>query len=123
MSENPAIFHTAVPSEWYSFDKLDTGTHKQLLLWDLYSVIGTPLDIEYAKKTLSELYSEVVEHIPESYVLDGAGIINFSNEKPSFDEYIDEQIVMEKQYCFGLQPNNPPTIKRTVSEIKIKCRN
>ena len=50
ISQNPVTFHTAVPSEWYSLDKLDTGTCKQLLLWELYSVIGTPLDIEYAKK-------------------------------------------------------------------------
>ena len=40
--------------------------------------------------------------------------------KEKIHEYIDEQIVMEKQYCFGIQPDNAPTIKRTISEIKIK---
>jgi len=116
-------YYPSIPSEWHKVIKVETGDYKPLLRWDLYSIIGTPLDIDYAKKELSESYSKVEEYLPEPHILEGMGIINFADDSPSFNKYRQKEIVIEKLFCFGAQPPKSPTLERVVSEIKLKCRN
>lgn len=116
-------YYSSIPSEWYNVTKVETGDYKPLLRWELYSVIGTPLDIEHGKQELSKIYSVVEEYFPEPHILEGMGVVNFADEAPSFNKYRGREIVEEVLFCFGQQPENPPSLEQIVSEIKLKCQN